>query len=83
MKLYIKDTDETKTVSMRKWEGDSWGPDFFHDMEFMAKDESEITIEQYWVMVGYWADEVRIHNDGKYTEQFGDYDGSKIGFFAD
>ena len=83
MTLYIKETGETKTITMRVWDGNQWGVDFFADAECNVKDMSEVTSEQYNDIIKYWESEISLHNSGEYTEQFGDANGSEIGLFHD
>ena len=83
MELHIKETGETKHLYMRIWEGDQWGADFFNDAECNVEDGSTVTDEEYQEIVRYWESEVNDHNNGMYTEQFDDYDGTEIGFFHD
>lgn len=83
MKLYIKETGETKTLSMKVWDDNQWGVDFFNDAECNVRDGSTVTSDQYQGIVDYWQSEVNDHNNGMDTEQFGDYNGTEIGFFYD
>lgn len=83
MKLYIKETGEVKTLSMMVWEDGQWGVDFFNDAECNVIDGSEVTEKEYEQIVSYWESEVNDHNEGEYTEQFGDYNEKEIGFFHD
>lgn len=83
MKLHIKETGQIKKLSMRVWNGTQWSVDFFNDAECNIIDESTVTQEEYKRIIEYWEDEVQQHNNGKYTEQFGDYDGKEIGFWFD
>lgn len=83
MKLYIKETGETKTLTMQVWEGNQWSVDFFSDAECNVQDGSTVTEARYKEIVDYWKSEVSAHNNGQDTEQFGDYNGAEIGFFYD
>lgn len=81
MTLFIKETGEQKSLSLKVWDGKRWGDDFFHDVECNLVDGSEITAKQYVEVVDYWESEVADHNNGMDTEQFGDYNGTELGFF--
>lgn len=83
MTLYIAETGEEKTLKMCVLDGDQWGVDFFRDAECNVDDGSTVTLEEYQEIVDFWEDEVNCHNDGEDTEQFGDYNGTVIGFFYD
>lgn len=58
MKLYIKETNEEKTLTMREWNGTQWNNDFFNDAECNIVDGSTVTAEQYSEIVEYWESEV-------------------------
>lgn len=73
MTVYIKETGEAKTITLKAWDGDNYSCDFFAELETDLIDGSEISEAEYAKVVDYWASEVNDHNDGKNTEQFGEY----------
>lgn len=80
MKLYIKETGEEKSLCLKEWDGTKWGADFFSEAECNVIDGSEVSADEYQNIVDYWECEVADHNNGDFTEQFGDYNGKELAF---
>nr|DAZ52126.1 MAG TPA: hypothetical protein [Caudoviricetes sp.] len=73
MKLYVNGTE--KELTMRSWDGERWGEDFFADLvEDHLMCGAEITEKQYTEEVSFWAEEVENFNAGKTTETWGNPD---------
>lgn len=73
MKLYINGTE--KKITLRAWNGERWGEDFFADLvEDHLMWGAEITEKQYADEVSYWENEVDNFNAGEPTETWGNPD---------
>lgn len=70
MKLYVNGAE--KEITLRAWNGENWGEDFFADLvEEHLMWGAEITEKQYAEEVSFWAEEVGNFNAGKTTETWG------------
>lgn len=73
MKLYVNGAE--KELTMRAWDGERWGEDFFADLvEDHLMCGAEITEKQYTEEVSFWTEEVEKFNAGKTTETWGNPD---------
>lgn len=73
MKLYVNGAE--KELTMRSWDGERWGEDFFADLvEDHLMCGAEITEKQYTEEVSFWSEEVENFNAGKTTETWGNPD---------
>lgn len=72
MKLYVNGAE--KKITLRAWNGESWGPDFFADAEEGYCNGQEVTAEEYEDIVKTWADAVEEYNSKRWSEICGDYD---------
>ena len=73
MKLYVNGAE--KELTMRAWDGERWGEDFFADLvEDHLMWGAEITEKQYAEEVSFWTEEVKKFNAGKTTETWGNPD---------
>lgn len=72
MKLYVNGAE--KEITMRAWNGENWGPDFFGDAEDGYYNGQEVTEEEYRDIVEAWGDAVEEYNSKRPSELMGDYD---------
>lgn len=84
MTVYVNGV--AKTLTLRNWR-DGWNcgysPDYFYELETNISDGQDLTEQEYADLVWFWETEVSAHNNGEYTEMFGDYDGTSIFFEYD
>lgn len=75
MKIYITDTHEVRTVTLRSWQNGSWSPDLFQDLaddlprEYLADDAAReagadcaMSDEDYRDTIAWWEREVDLYN---------------------
>lgn len=75
MKIYIADTHDVRTITLRSWQNGSWSPDLFQDLaddlprEYPADDaareagaECTMSDEEYNATVEFWRSEVDLYN---------------------
>lgn len=69
MKFYIKETGETKEVTLKQWNGNGYNPDCFMDMEtnfalnrktLDGGEEYICTSEEYTDLVEWWEKEIEL-----------------------
>ena len=76
MKIYITDTHEVRTVTLRSWQNGSWSPDLFQDLAddlpraFPADDAAReagadctMSEEEYQETVEFWQAEIALYNN--------------------
>ena len=68
MILIIKETNKRYSLTLRPWEDDHWGIDFFNDAEVNVQELSEVSQKQFNEIVEYWKNEVEWYNTGHYSE---------------
>ena len=79
MKLNMESVREAaKTTGWGDWRSGCY-TEIFLDIS----DGQDLTEQEYADLVWFWETEVSAHNDGEYTEMFGDYDGTSILFEYD
>lgn len=61
MKLYVDGAE--KEITLRAWNGENWGPDFFGDAEDGYYNGQEVTEEEYRDIVEAWGDAVEEYNN--------------------
>lgn len=73
MKFYLTDTFEEKEITIKSWNGSSYGPDCFYDLETNFPEDHEIvedgeayicTSEEYEELKKWWGEEVETMNNG-------------------
>lgn len=76
MKFYLIDVKETKEITLKKWQGSGYGPDYFYDLEVnfpldherLDGDDAYIcTSEEYEELKEWWQEEVEAMNNGTYV----------------
>ena len=70
MTIYTMENGQKTTITLRAWNGNSFGKDFFHEVETRTKNGQFLPHEKVMDLIKYWMDEVNRHNQGKETEQF-------------
>lgn len=82
MKFYLTDTNKYMTIEMRKWEHESWSPDFFSDMDvnipsmYQCADGGDaylVTSAEFRQIVEWWEEECRCMRDGEIGYMMVDY----------
>lgn len=95
MKFYLKDTQQTKEITMKEWNGSCYNPDCFYDMEIcFPEDHPEryedeyivCTSKEYEELKDWWEEEVAAMNAGENGQNGADYSeqpNENIFLFAD
>lgn len=76
MRIYINDTHEVRTITLRSWQNGSWSPDLFQDLaddlprEYPADDAAReagadcaMSDEDYRNTVDWWQREIELYNN--------------------
>lgn len=70
MTIYTMENGQKTTITLRAWNGNSFGEDFFHEVETEIKNGQFLPHKKVMDLMEYWMNEVNNHNHGKDTEQF-------------